>query len=133
MVKNVVHTSDAPEAIGPYSQAVITEDQFVFTAGQIPIDPETGQIVQGDIEIQTKRVILNIEAVLKAAGSSLEDVIKTTVFLKDMDHFTEMNKVYATFFNVQPPARSAVEVSRLPKDVLIEVECVAKVQTSPRD
>jgi len=128
MTKSIVKTDQAPAAIGPYSQGVISAaDRFVFSAGQIPMDPETGDLVGDSIQEQTVQVLKNIEAVLKAAGSGLEHVVKTTVFLKDMNDFAEMNKVYAARFSDNPPARSAVEVARLPRDVLIEMECVAEV------
>ncbi|MEJ2187227.1 MAG: RidA family protein [Gemmatimonadota bacterium] len=119
-----LHTSDAPEAIGPYSQAVVAGN-LVFTAGQIALDPATMQIVDGDIRVQTDRVLRNIAAVLQAAGVSLQSVVKTTVFLKDMNDFAAMNEVYGEHFAGHKPARSAVEAARLPKDVLVEIETVA--------
>lgn len=128
MSKTVVKTEKAPEAIGPYSQGVLVEaGRLVFTAGQIPLDPKTGSLVRGDIEVQTKRVLENLSAVLEAAGTTLDRVIKTTVFLKNMSDFPKMNRVYETFFGKNPPARSAVEVACLPKDALIEIECIATV------
>jgi len=128
MSKTVVKTEKAPEAIGPYSQGVLVEaGRLVFTAGQIPLDPKTGSLVRGDIEVQTKRVLENLSAVLEAAGTTLDRVIKTTVFLKNMNDFPKMNRVYETFFGKNPPARSAVEVACLPKDALIEIECIATV------
>jgi len=128
MTKQTVHAEGAPEAIGPYSQAVLTGGgNLVFTAGQIPMDPDTGTLVGGDINVQTRRVLLNLQEVLRAAGSGLEYVIKTTVFLKNMDDFQGMNEAYAAFFTENPPARSAVEAARLPRDVLVEIECVALV------
>ena len=127
-MKKIIHTLKAPQAIGPYSQAVVVESgKFVFTAGQIAIDPATGQLVENDIKAQTRQVLKNIKAVLEAAHASLDTVVKTTVFLKDMEHFVAMNEVYAEFFPANPPARSAVQVARLPKDVLIEIETVAVV------
>jgi 2-iminobutanoate/2-iminopropanoate deaminase len=123
-MKKIVKTDQAPAPVGPYNQAVISGN-FVFTAGQIAIDPETGQLDESDIRKQTERVIDNMGAVLKAAGSDLSKVLKTTVFLKNMDDFSVMNEVYAKYFVSDPPARSAVEVSRLPKDVLVEIECIA--------
>ncbi len=123
-MKKAVYTKSAPEPVGPYNQAIVWNN-LVFTAGQIAIDPASGNIVEGGVQEQTRQVLKNLEAVLKAAGSGLEYVIKTTVFLKNMDDFSAMNEVYATFFTDTPPARSAVEVARLPKDVLVEIECVA--------
>ena len=128
MSKKVVKTDNAPAAIGPYSQGIVVQaNKLVFTAGQIPFDPKTGLLSGHTIEEQTAQSLKNIRAVLEAAGSGLDRVIKTTVFLNDMNNFQKMNEVYAQFFNTLPPARSAVEVSRLPKDVLIEIECVAEV------
>ncbi len=123
-MKQIVHTTEAPAPVGPYNQAVVV-DRLVFTAGQIAIDPRTGKLLEGDIKAQTRRVLQNLAAVLKAAGSDLSQVVKTTVFLKNMEDFPRMNEVYAEFFPSDPPARSAVEVSRLPKDVLVEIECIA--------
>ncbi len=122
--KELVSTKKAPAAIGPYSQAVIA-GSLVFCSGQIPLNPETGELVGSSISEQTRQVIKNLQAVLEAAGCSLDDVVKTTVFLKDMNHFAAMNEVYAEFFGNNPPARAAVEVARLPKDVLVEIEAVA--------
>ena len=128
MAKIIVKTEKAPEAIGAYSQGVVAEAaKFVFTAGQIALDPKTGAVVEGDVEIQTRQVLENLRAVLEAAGTGLNQVVKTTVFLKNMEDFSRMNRVYGTYFKENPPARSAVEVARLPKDVLIEIECVAMV------
>lgn len=123
-MKDRVHTDNAPKAIGPYSQA-IKANGFVFASGQIPLDPATMQIVEGGIREQTKRVMTNLEAVLQAAGSSLEGVVKTTVFLKDLSDFAEMNEVYGSFFKQTPPARSTVEVARLPRDVRVEIDVIA--------
>jgi len=123
-VKKIVKTEKAPAPVGPYNQAIISGN-FVFTAGQIPINPETGNLEPNDIKIQTKRVIENLRAVLQASGSDLSEVVKTTVFLKDMNDFALMNEVYAQYFSDNSPARSAVEVARLPKDVLVEMECIA--------
>jgi 2-iminobutanoate/2-iminopropanoate deaminase len=124
--KTTVQTNKAPRAIGPYSQAVVVEGgRLVFASGQISLDPQTGNVVEGGIEIQTKQVLKNLSAVLDAAGSSLDRAIKTTVFLKDMNDFSVMNRVYESFFKTEPPARSTVQVCRLPKDVLVEIECVA--------
>ena len=123
-MKKIVKTEKAPAPVGPYNQAIISGN-FVFTAGQIAIDPETGNLEPNDIKIQTKRVIENLRAVLQASGSDLSEVVKTTVFLKDMNDFALMNEVYAQYFSDNSPARSAVEVARLPKDVLVEMECIA--------
>jgi len=119
-----IHTERAPQAIGPYSQA-IKANGLVFASGQIPIDPATMQIVEGDIRVQTERVLNNLKAVLEAAGSSPERVLKTTVYLADMNDFAEMNEVYATFFNSNSPARSTVQAARLPRDVRIEIDVIA--------
>ena len=124
-MKKIVNTGNAPLPVGPYNQAVVING-LVFTAGQIAIDPQTNTLLDGDIEAQTRRCLDNLQAVLQAAGSSMAQVIKTTVFLKDMNDFQAMNAVYATYFAEDTaPARSAVEASRLPKDVLVEIECVA--------
>ncbi|MFO7836598.1 MAG: RidA family protein [Candidatus Thorarchaeota archaeon] len=124
MKREVVHSKDAPQAVGPYSQAIKTGD-FVFCSGQIPMEPETGEIVTGTITSQTKQCLSNIQAVLKAAGSSMDKVVKVTIFLKNMDDFGEMNEEYATWFGDDPPARAAVEVRRLPKHVGIEIQAIA--------
>ena len=123
-MRQIVQTRQAPDAIGPYSQAVIANG-FVFTSGQIPIDPATGQFVSGGIAEQTQQVLKNLSAVLEAAGSSLTQVVRTTVFLADMQDFTAMNEVYATFFGTEPPARSTVQAARLPKDARVEIDVVA--------
>jgi 2-iminobutanoate/2-iminopropanoate deaminase len=120
----IIQTAQAPAAIGPYAQA-IKANGFVYCSGQIPLDPATMQIVEGDIQAQTERVLLNASAVLEAAGSSLGKVIKTTVFLKDMNEFAAMNEVYGKFFVNTKPARSTVEVARLPRDVKVEIEVIA--------
>ncbi len=119
-----IQTGHAPQAIGPYSQAVKVNG-LVFCSGQIPLDPATMQVIEGDARAQTERVLSNLRAVLEAAGSSLEQVVKTTVFLLDMNDFAAMNEVYATFFNNNRPARSTVQVARLPRDVRVEIEVVA--------
>lgn len=124
MKKEVVNTSSAPAAIGPYSQA-ITAGSLVFTSGQIAINPANGEVERGDIIVQTKRVLENLSAVLNAAGASVETVVKTTVFLKSMDDFAKMNGIYSEYFKNQPPARSCVQISMLPKDVLVEIEAIA--------
>ncbi len=120
-----VHTDDAPQAIGPYSQAIIV-DGWVYCSGQIPIDPASGEIMEGDIAAQTDRVLRNLAAVLEAAGSSLGRVVKTTVFLAEMSDFSAMNEVYARHFGDHRPARAAVEAGGLPRGVGIEIECVAR-------
>ncbi|KAG9127324.1 hypothetical protein FRC07_014857 [Ceratobasidium sp. 392] len=121
---SVVSTQDAPSAIGPYSQA-IKAGGFVFASGCIPLVPSTGEIVEGGVEQQTAQALANLKAVVTASGSEVSKVVKTTVFLKSMNDFAAVNKVYADFFGSHKPARSAVEVARLPKDVLVEVECIA--------
>ena len=123
-MKDRVQTDNAPKAIGPYSQA-IKANGFVFASGQIPLDPETMQIVEGGIREQTERVMNNLSAVLQAAGSSLDRVVKTTVFLADLADFADMNETYGRFFGEAPPARSTVQVSRLPRDVRIEIDVIA--------
>ena len=125
--RTVITTRRAPEAIGPYSQAIRADGHLVFTAGQIPLDPKSGEIAAADITGQTRQVLTNLREVLEAAGSALALAVKTTVFLADMNDFSAMNKVYQEFFPSEPPARSAVQVSRLPKDVLVEIEAVALV------
>lgn len=124
--KRVIHTDQAPPAAGPYSQAIIANG-FVFTAGQVGLVPETRTMIAGGIREQTEQVLKNIRTVLEAAGTNLDKVVKTTVFLSDMNHFGEMNAVYGTFFAANPPARSTVQVARLPLDALIEIETVALV------
>jgi 2-iminobutanoate/2-iminopropanoate deaminase len=124
MSKDVIATSSAPAAIGPYSQA-IKANGFLFTAGQIPLDPASGTIVEGDITAQAERVMQNLAAILAAAGTGFDRVVKTTCFLANLDHFADFNKVYAGYFTNQPPARSTVQVARLPAGALVEVECVA--------
>lgn len=119
-----ISTAGAPQAIGPYSQAVLAHG-FAFLSGQIPLDPASGQVIEGDIAAQTGRVLENLKAVLEASGSSLQKVVKTTVFLKDMGDFAKMNEVYARYFSGQSPARSTVEVARLPRDVRVEIDCIA--------
>ena len=123
-MRQVIATNDGPKAIGPYSQAIKTNG-LVFLSGQIPLDPATQQLISGDVAAQTERVLQNISGILRAAGSSLAQVVKTTVFLKSMNDFAAMNEVYGRHFNADPPARSTVEVARLPKDVLIEIDVTA--------
>ena len=119
-----IATEKAPNAIGPYSQAILIKD-FLYTSGQLPINPQTGDLVQGDVEDQIKQVLENLKHILEAAGSSLKLVVKTTLFIKEMNDFPKINKVYAEYFSEPYPARSCVEVARLPKDVLVEIEAVA--------
>ena len=126
-MKERVQTENAPGAIGPYSQAV-KANGLVFASGQIPLDPATGQLVQGSIAAQTDRVLNNLKAVLEAAGSSLDRVVKTTVYLADLGDFAEMNEAYGSFFQGVPPARSTVEVSRLPRDARVEIDVIALVE-----
>jgi 2-iminobutanoate/2-iminopropanoate deaminase len=125
MERQVIHTNQAPKAIGPYSQA-IRVGEFVFCAGQAGLDPATGHLVSGGIEAETRRTLQNLAAVLAAAGTSLERVVKTTVFLLDLNEFQRMNAVYAEFFPTDPPARSTVQVARLPKDARVEIEVIAR-------
>lgn len=124
MAIEVIKTDKAPEAIGPYSQAIAI-GSFIYTSGQIPIDPQTGEVVGNEIQMQVQQVLENLKNVLEAAGSSMNKVVKTTVFIKDMNSFSKINEVYAKYFTQSFPARSCVEVSKLPKDVLIEIEAVA--------
>jgi len=123
-MRDVISTPDAPKAIGPYSQA-IRANGLVFASGQVAIDPATQQVISGDISAQTERVMKNISGILKAAGSDLKKVLRCTVFLKSMDDFAAMNAVYGKYFDSEPPSRSTVEVSRLPKDVLVEIDVIA--------
>ena len=123
MRKKVIYTEKAPKAIGPYSQAIRT-DSFIFTAGQVGLDPSTGELVAGAVEEQTRQALSNLRNVIEAAGSSMDNVVKTTVFLKDMADFPKMNAIYAEFFGENPPARSTVAVVALPKGGLVEVEAV---------
>jgi len=126
-MKKQVQTDKAPKAIGPYSQGIVANG-FVFCSGQIPIDPATGELNTGSIEDQTRLVLKNLGAVLDAAGSSYDEVVKCTVFLQDMDDFAKMNAVYAEFFKAPSPARAAVQVARLPRDVKVEIEAIALVR-----
>ncbi|WP_094604710.1 2-iminobutanoate/2-iminopropanoate deaminase [Sporomusa silvacetica DSM 10669] len=123
-MKTVVSSDRAPQAIGPYSQA-IKANGFLFVSGQIPLDPITGQIVSGGIEVQTCQVLTNLQAILEKEGLSFTNVVKTTVFLKDMDDFTVMNKTYSQYFTDEPPARACVQVAKLPRDVSVEIEVIA--------
>jgi 2-iminobutanoate/2-iminopropanoate deaminase len=124
--RQIVHTTKAPAAVGPYSQAV-RSGGFVFTSGQIPLDPATGQLVAGTIEDQTHRVIANLQAVLAAAGTTLGHVVKTTIFLTNLGDFAKVNAVYASYFTVEPPARSTVQVAALPLGASVEIEVIAEV------
>lgn len=126
-MREVISTPDAPKAIGPYSQA-IRADGLVFVSGQVAIDPGTQQVIEGDVAVQTERVIRNLSAILNAAGSSLQMVVRSTVFLKNMGDFAAMNEVYGRHFTGAPPARSTVEAARLPKDVLVEIDVIALLQ-----
>ena len=123
-MKEIITAPNAPRAAGPYSTAV-RQNGLVFLSGQIPLDPKTGQLVTGSIEEQTTRVLENLKAVLEGAGLALSDVVKTTVFLKDMGNFGRMNETYGKYFGTNPPARSTVEVARLPRDVQVEIEAIA--------
>ncbi len=125
MSKKVINAAAAPKAIGPYSHAIDTGLGFLFTSGQIPIDPSTGELVEGGIEAQTERVFLNLKEVLEAAGSSLDKVVKATVFLQDLKDFAAMNEIYGKYLGTESPARSAVQVAGLPKGSLVEIEVVA--------
>ena len=124
-MKKIISTPKAPAAIGPYSQA-IEENGLLFTSGLIPIIPSTGELVEGDIEAQAEQAIGNLAALIEAAGAKIENTIKTTVFIKNMDDFTKVNEIYAKYFTTDFPARSCVEVARLPKDVLIEIEAIVE-------
>ena len=126
-MKKIILTNEAPAAIGPYSQAV-RSGTFLFCSGQIPLDPKSGQIVSGDIDAQTRRVLNNIAAVLRAEGASFEDVVKATIFLTDLDDFQTVNEIYGSYFKNAPPARSTVQVAALPKGAKIEIEIIAVVK-----
>lgn len=125
MSKKVINAKDAPAAIGPYSHAIDTGSGLIFTSGQIPVDPATGEIVEGGIEAQTEQVFANLKVVLEAAGSSFEKVVKTTVFLNDMKDFATVNSIYAKYLGTDSPARSAFQVAALPKGSLVEIEAIA--------
>ncbi len=127
-MKKIISTSDAPAAIGPYSQAIRSGD-FIFCSGQIPLDPKSGQIVSDDVGAQTRRVLDNVSAVLRSEGVSLSDVLKTTIFLTDLGNFQIVNEIYGSYFNNQPPARSTVQVSALPKGAKVEIEVIAHATT----
>ncbi len=123
-MKSIIATDHAPKAIGPYSQAIV-HNGLVFCSGQIPLDPATGQMVEGDIVVQTERVFASLKALLEASGSSMERVLKTTVYLKDISDFPKMNEVYARFFSSNFPARSTIEAGRLPRDAKVEIDAIA--------
>ena len=123
-MREIIATEHAPQAIGPYSQAIRAQG-LIFTSGQVAIDPSTQQVVAGDVSAQTDRVLQNLSAILQASGSTLDKVLRCTVFLKNMGDFAAMNEVYGRYFKQQPPARSTVEVARLPKDVLVEIDVIA--------
>jgi 2-iminobutanoate/2-iminopropanoate deaminase len=126
MQKDIINSPNAPEPIGPYSQA-IRSGNFVFVSGQIALQRSSGQMITANIKDETKQVMENVSAILKAAGLSFSNVVKTTIFLKDMNNFPQVNEVYASYFTNQPPARETVEVSRLPKDAGVEISCIAAV------
>jgi len=126
MEKRVIQTERAPKAIGPYSQA-IQAGGFLFLSGQVPLDPKTGELVKGDIGQQTKQVLENIEGVLESQNLGMEDVVKATIFLKNIENFNQVNEVYSSYFPTSPPARSTVEVARLPRDAEIEIEAIALI------
>lgn len=130
MNKVVISTTNAPAAVGPYSQAT-KFDQLIFVSGQLPIDLQNGEIVKGGMEAQTRQALKNLNEVLLAAGASLATVLKTTIFIKNMNDFARINDIYSEFFSTDPPARSSVEVSKLPKDALIEIEAVAHLNLFP--
>lgn len=130
MNKKVIYTEKAPKPIGPYSQA-IQAGELIFLSGQIPIDPTTGEIVRGDIRQQTQRVLENLKAILESQDLGMEDIVKVTIFLKDLTHFSEVNEVYGTYFPTSAPARTTVEISRLPRDCELEIEAIA-FHPSPR-
>lgn len=126
-MKKIIQTDSAPQAIGPYSQAVASSG-FLFCSGQIPLDPKTGKIVgEGDVQKQTSQVMVNLGEVLKAGGASFESVIRATLYIKNMDDFPKINEIYGSYFQENPPARACVEVARLPKDVLVEIDAIAMV------
>jgi 2-iminobutanoate/2-iminopropanoate deaminase len=132
MTRKIIQTDRAPAPVGPYNQAIVATGEMVFVAGQIPLDPKTGAIVGGDdVAKQTEQAISNLKAILEAAGASIQDVVKTSVFLADMNDFAAMNAVYARYFEeATAPARACVEVARLPKDVRVEIECIAVIPIS---
>ena len=126
MAKKQIQTTNAPAAIGPYSQA-IQAGNLIFVSGQIPLDAKSGELITGSIEDQTKKVLDNMKAILEAGGAAMDQVVRTTIFLKDMGNFARVNEIYGTYFNAPFPARATVEVARLPKDVAVEIDCIAQV------
>jgi 2-iminobutanoate/2-iminopropanoate deaminase len=128
-IKRRVQTGEAPNAVGPYSQAIVANG-MVFCAGQVAIDPATNQLIEGDVQAQTHRVLQNLDAVLRAAGSSLQHAVKTTVFLANISDFAAMNEVYGTYFGDTPPARSTIQAGALPRNMLVEIECIAVIPGS---
>lgn len=128
MARQIIHSDDAPMAIGPYSQAVRVDcGKMIFCSGQIPLDPKTGEMVEGDIAAQTRQVMENLKAVLAAAGAGFEHVVRCNIFLADMDDFGVVNEVYGTYFPENPPSRATVQVARLPKDSRVEIDCIAMI------
>ena len=126
-MRRVIYTPKAPKPVGPYSQGIIAGN-YLFVSGQIPIDPETGEVVKGDFKTQVRRVLENIKAIVEASGGSMKDVVKVTVYLKDMNKFREFNEIYKEYFKEEPPARSVVEVSNLPKNVDLEIDAIVYIK-----
>ena len=126
MTKQIVHTNNAPQPVGTYSQAVISGN-ILFVSGQLPIDPDSGELVEGSFKERARQVLNNLKNIVEAAGASMNEVVKTNVFLTDLSHFTELNEVYSEFFTSEPPARAAVQVSKLPLGTDIEIECIAEL------
>ncbi len=126
-MRRVIYTPKAPKPVGPYSQGIIAGN-YLFVSGQIPIDPETGEVIKGDFKTQVRRVLENIKAIVEASGASMKDVVKVTVYLKDMNKFQEFNEIYKEYFKEEPPARSVIEVSNLPKNVDLEIDAVVYVK-----
>ncbi|OYT46254.1 MAG: deaminase [Desulfurococcales archaeon ex4484_42] len=125
--RRVIYTPKAPKPVGPYSQGIIAGN-YLFVSGQIPIDPETGEVVKGDFKTQVRRVLENIKAIVEASGGSMKDVVKVTVYLKDMNKFREFNEIYKEYFKEEPPARSVIEVSNLPKNVDLEIDAIVYIK-----
>lgn len=126
-MRKVIQTDKGPKALAFYSQAIV-HDGVVYVAGQVPLDPATGELVQGDVQVQAERVLENVKAILEAAGSGMEHALKVSVFLQDINDFARMNEIYGRYFAVDPPARTTVEVARLPREVAIEIDCIAAVK-----